>query len=449
MASRGSVRRNTLWNVGGQGVSLLIGFAAMPLIVRQLGAERFGVLALVWAVLGYFALFDFGLGRATTKFVAEEMERDRAAVGPLVSRAVLAQGALGVAGALLLAGLAPLLVGRVLVVPAALQPEARAAFYALAAALPFVLLFGALRAALEGTHRFDLVNLIRTPATAATFVVPAVLAPFGVGLVGIVAVLGASRLAAAVAAGVALVRTTPGFRWSLARSGVPLDALWRYGGWVAVSNTVNPLVLYLDRFLLGALAGVGAVAYYAAPFEVVTRLLIVPGGLTAALFPTLTALLARGADAEARRLVRTSLAMLGAGFGLVALVLVPFAEPLLALWLGAEFAAAGAAAVRWLAVGVGINALAHVPNVWVYSAGRPDLPAKFQLAELPLYAAVAWWLIGRWGVTGAAAAWTARAAFDAVLVFAAVTMLRGGPGGAPTPGPAAAWGSAPQLPPGG
>ena len=34
----------------------------------------FGVLSLVWMFIGYFSLFDLGLGRATTKLVAEKID---------------------------------------------------------------------------------------------------------------------------------------------------------------------------------------------------------------------------------------------------------------------------------------------------------------------------------------------------------------------------------------
>ncbi|MCI0403070.1 MAG: flippase, partial [Acidobacteria bacterium] len=52
-----------------------MGVLCIPPIIAGLGAERFGLLALAWAVLGYFNIFDLGLGRATTKFVAESLGR--------------------------------------------------------------------------------------------------------------------------------------------------------------------------------------------------------------------------------------------------------------------------------------------------------------------------------------------------------------------------------------
>ena len=35
-----------------------------PYIYQHLDAEQFGILTLIWAIIGYFSLFDMGAGRA-------------------------------------------------------------------------------------------------------------------------------------------------------------------------------------------------------------------------------------------------------------------------------------------------------------------------------------------------------------------------------------------------
>jgi O-antigen/teichoic acid export membrane protein len=71
-----------------------------------------------------------------------------------------------------------------------------------------------------------------------------------------------------------------------------------------------------------------------------------------------------------------------------------------------------------LSVGVLINSLAHVPFVLLQSAGRPDIPAKFHLIEVPIYGVLLWLLLLLMGVTGAALAWFVRVTIDASLLFA-------------------------------
>ena len=45
----------------------------IPFLIKGLGEEKFGILSLAWVVIGYFSLFDFGIGRTLTKIVAEKI----------------------------------------------------------------------------------------------------------------------------------------------------------------------------------------------------------------------------------------------------------------------------------------------------------------------------------------------------------------------------------------
>jgi O-antigen/teichoic acid export membrane protein len=278
------------------------------------------------------------------------------------------------------------------------------------------MLGASLRAMLEAAQRFDIVNLIRTPASVAVLVIPAIAAPLGAGLPLIVLLLVLVRLAAAIASLAVIDRVIPEFRWRLHLSWPALRPLLGYGAWVTVSNIVGPLLVYLERFMLAALAGVAAVGYYTAPAEAAMRLLIIPAGLASALFPAVSS----ARTASTSRFVARPLRVLLLTLGPVVLVIALAAGPLLQRWLGADYAAHSAAALAILAIGVLINGLTHVPYAYLLGRGRPDLPAKFHLIELPLYVGMAWVLIGRFGITGAALAWTLRVSVDAALLAAAV-----------------------------
>src|SRR5260370_8362504 len=64
--------RNTIWNLLGQLLPMAVAVVAIPPLVRGLGVARFGVLSLGWIVVGYFSLFDLGIGRAPPKLVADK-----------------------------------------------------------------------------------------------------------------------------------------------------------------------------------------------------------------------------------------------------------------------------------------------------------------------------------------------------------------------------------------
>ena len=66
-----SVRKNTLINVAGAVVPMAVMLVTVPPYLRLLGEARYGVLALVWLVLGYFSFFEMGLGKAVVLRAAD------------------------------------------------------------------------------------------------------------------------------------------------------------------------------------------------------------------------------------------------------------------------------------------------------------------------------------------------------------------------------------------
>ena len=404
-------------NFIGQIVPLAVGIVTLPFIVRGLGPERFGILSLAWVVLGYFAVFDLGLGRATTKFVAEALGRgEETQVPRLVWTAVATQAMWGAIGALAMAGITPMLMQHLLKIPLELIDEAKLTFYILAFSVPVVLVSGSFRGVLEAYQRFDLVNVVRVPTSVLTFILSLIGVLLGLGLPGIVALILIARIGALISFIALDFHIAPGLK-IVKGSFLFLYRLLKYGGWITVTSIIKPILIYLDRFLIGALLSVDAVAYYSAPYEAVSRLTIIPASLTMALFPAFSSL--EGLDDRHRigLLLARSIKYIFITLGPIVLVIMLFAKELLQIWLGVDFAIKGAAVLQIIAIGVLINSFAYVPSTLLNSAGRPDIPAKIHLLELPIYVGIAWFLISRWGIVGAAGAWSLRIVLDTFLLF--------------------------------
>jgi O-antigen/teichoic acid export membrane protein len=194
-----------------------------------------------------------------------------------------------------------------------------------------------------------------------------------------------------------------------------------------VTNVIAATTVYLDRAIISAGVSLAAVGYYTAPYEMVARLWILPSSLALALFPTVSGLGAALAERVTFLFARSAKMTLVAMAPVVAL-LVAFAEPVLTLWLGSGFAAESTRVLQVLAIGVLFSSLGHVPSEVLHAVGRPDLPAKLMLVELPLYASLSWWLTARLGITGTALALTLRVAADATVLFvlAVLRMPRAG-----------------------
>jgi O-antigen/teichoic acid export membrane protein len=409
--------RNALWSLLGNSAPMIVAFFCIPILIRGLGKERFGVLALAWALIGYASLFYLGLGRALTQLVAQKLgignDRD---IPALVWTSLLLMLLLGLVGAAVIVVLSPWLVHRALNIPGALQRETLQSFYLLGLSIPFVIGTAGLRGLLEAYQCFGSISALRVPMGVFTFAGPLLAMPFSKSLYPVVAVLVAGRLIAWVAHLLLCLRVMPALRERIAWQRAVVGPLLRFGGWMTVSNIVSPLMVTLDRFLIGALLSVAAVANYATPFEVVTKLLLVPGALVGVMFPAFSTTLAQDRCRTAFLYGRSVKFVLIALFP-VTLLIVLFARDALRLWLGIEFAQNSTHALQWLAVGVFINSLAYVPFALLQGAGRPSLTAKLHLIELLPYLLTVWGLTLARGIEGTAMAWTLRVTVDALVLF--------------------------------
>jgi O-antigen/teichoic acid export membrane protein len=198
---------------------------------------------------------------------------------------------------------------------------------------------------------------------------------------------------------------------------------------MTVANLINPIMVQMDRFLVGGLLSAAAVAYYTTPFELVTKYWFISNAVLGVMFPAF-------ATSFAQDRGRTSL-IFGRSAKYVFLILFPLvlgtivlAHELLALWLGADFARQSTRVLQCLAAGVFLNGLAQVASALLQGVGRPDLTALLHVIELPFYLVSAWLLIQARGIEGAAMAWTARTALDLAFFFGAVCFIL--PGSAAT-----------------
>ena len=416
--------RNTIWNLLGQGLPLVVAAVAIPVLIREIGVDRFGVLSVAWMLIGYFSLFDFGIDQGLTKIVADRLGSDNhGAIPVLVWTSLAILLLLGIVSGISLALLSPLIVNRILKIPVALHRESLYAFYLLAVGMPIAIVTSGIRGVLEAMQRFGALTAIRVPMGASTFLAPLLVLPFSKSLVPIIVALLLARIAGLLAHFVVTFRAMPDLRRHISFNYREARPVLHFGSWVTVSNLVSPIMANMDRFFIGSILSIGAVTYYTAPFDMVTKLFLLVGALGSVLFPALTISHLSDRNRMVLLLNRGLKYVFLSVFPLI-LIAIAFAPEGLHLWLGGNFADESSLALRLLSVGVLVNSLSLLVSLLIQAAGRPDVTAKFHLMELPIYCGLVWWLIRSHGINGAALAWSVRIALDAVLLgLASISML--------------------------
>jgi O-antigen/teichoic acid export membrane protein len=404
---------------------MIVALISIPFLVRRMGAERFGVLSFAWTILGSFVIFDLGLGRATIKFVAESLgSKGLEGLPKVVWTSVWSQLFLGIVGAVLMGCLTRFLVTHFLKISSDLEGETAIVFLMLSASLPVLMVGAALRGVLEAGQYFAVVNIIKIPTNASLFLLPALGVAFDLQLTAIVLLLIGSRVFTLGAYLFCCLRYFPGLRTYRSFNFALFRSLLTFGSWVTIANVIPPLLSQIDRFFIGSIASMTAVGYYAAPFEAISRAWVIPGSLTATLFPAFASLEASGSRRRINELCARSVKSLLLILTPILLLITIFSHDILRLWLGSDFAVQSSLVLQILASGVMLNGLGLIPFSLLQGIGRPDLTAKFLLLELPLYVGALWFLVKNMGLPGAALAYTLRALVDTILLFAAARWLK-------------------------
>ncbi|HUF51504.1 MAG TPA: flippase [Longimicrobiales bacterium] len=409
--------RNSALNAAAQLAPLLLAIPVLPFVLTTLGTERFAVLTLAWTVIGYFGFLDLGLGRAATKFVAGMLgEGRRDEIARVVWSSLALQSLLGLTGAAVIAALTPVIAADVLrITDPVLLAETRSTLIVVALGLPLVLLSGTFSGVLEAHQRFELVNLVRVPANIATLAIPAAGAAFGMSLPAIVTGIVIARACAMLSFAGLATRLAGGLR-PVRPSTLLLRQLLGFGGWLSVSLLAAPVLTYTERLLIGGLRSLTDLAYYAVSFEIVTRTAVIPSAVALTLFP---------AFSYAQRRRDTIAALFHRPLRLLFLLQWPllvvfwlFPDEILAAWMNEDVATAGAQTLRLLALAFFFNGFAQLALAGVLGLGRPDLKAKLDLVQVPLYIGCAAVFTARFGITGAASAKLLFTVLDTVLLFA-------------------------------
>jgi O-antigen/teichoic acid export membrane protein len=417
-----SIKRNTLINLTGAVAPMILSLVIVPSYLRLVGEARFGVLVLVWLFVGYFEFFDFGIGKATANHMARLREAPVAERAAAFWTGALCNGMLGLLGgvALLVAvhyGANAYFSDKL---PHELEDEIRMALPWMALAVPVGTISAIGVAALEARERFLPLNALQFLVTVLTQLSPLLVAWWwGPALNGLIAAAVLSRVVADVPLLLACqryvpLRGRPRFRRSLA------GPLFRYGGWVTVTAIIGPVLVSVDRFLIGSQIGLSAVTHYTVPYNLVTKLQILPGSVVRTLFPRFSLLEWDECLSIARQAV-SSLAAITLPLTVAAIVVM---EPFLRVWIDAGFAEIAAPVGEILLIGVWVNSLAWVPAVMLQGQGRPAIVAKFHALEVIPYVAILWIGMAWSGVQGAAWAWVLRVGIDALLMFWASGLWR-------------------------
>lgn len=395
-------------------IPVIVTVVTLPFLLDAIGVERYGVLALCWLILIYVGQADWGLGRATTHWVARLAIKDPRAVGDIVLSSLLTAVFVGTIMAILAALASWLFFARFLDVDPDIRIEALEAVWLIGAGALATSLGQVTYGALAGRNRFGAASLSMLTSNASAPILTLAAAYWvGLDLVTLMLATLIGRIAGVVLAAATvwyseLKGQAAKYRTRDARK------LLKFGFWIMTASFTAPVLITIDRIVIGSKLGAAAVAAYTIPYQVLSRLQLVPQSLLNVLFPRFSV-----ADHErARQAAFWHSIIISALFLPIVIGLTFVLEPLLTLWLGDQLDP------RSISVGLALlcaflfTSIGQTVVVFLQSQNDGKFVSALQLGEIVPYFLLLGYAATQAGLFGVAVIFLARRIVESVILVA-------------------------------
>jgi O-antigen/teichoic acid export membrane protein len=420
------IKKNIIANYLGQGWRALMGLAFIPLYIKYLGIETYGLISIFAILQAWLGLLDMGmrpaLGREMARFTggAHDAQSIRNLLRSIevIGIAIAGTVALGVwAASGWLAS--DWLTKKNLPVEVVAQ-----AFAVMGVVTALQFIESIYVSSIAGLQRQVQQNVITSIMATAR----------GLGAVGVLIWVSPTIEAFFIWQGVISLITVALFAavvyHALPRAPRParfsraaLMVIWRFAGGMMAITILVLLLTQTDKILLSRLLTLEAFAHYALAGVVANALYMLVGPISAAFYPRFTELATRGDQPALRAAYHQGAQLVTVLMGSAAVVLMLFGERVLLLWTTDPVLAHRVAPLMaMLALGTLFNGLLWMPYQMQLAHGWTSLTIKINIVAVGILVPAILWVVPKYGALGAAWAWVSLNA--GYLVFAIYFMHR-------------------------
>lgn len=401
--------RNVVANIVGQAVRAVTGIVFVPIYVKYIGVESYGLIGIFAVLQAWLVLLDFGMRPALSREMARftggahtpEWIRDLLRTIEVIGVSISAAVALGTAAA------APWIAANWVTSTTLESSTVIQAFVlmGLVTALRFV----------ENIYTSSLVGLQRQVLETVVSSTAAIVR--GVGAIAILAFVSPSigafflwqcftSIATVVALAVIVYAVLPkgARRPKFDRS--TLSGIKAFASGMLILTFQSLILTNLDKVLLSRLLTLKEFGSYALIGVAANALNMLTQPIAAALMPRLTEVATRKDEVELARVYHLGCQGVAALTGAAAAVLMAFSERFLLLWTrDPQLATPLAPLLMLMAFGSLLNALGYVPYHLQLANGWTGLSMAYNTVLIGLLVPTLFVVVPKFGAPGAAAAW--------------------------------------------
>ncbi len=405
------LKRNILANFAGSGWMILLNLAFVPVYLRLMGIEAYGLVGVFAILQAALNLLDMGLSPTINREMARYLTRPEKSQEARDLVRTLEVGYWGVA--VLIGGavitLAPL-VARHWVQADQLSPETvqqAVTIMGVVAACQWPLSF--YTGGMQGLHKQVLLNGINAGMATMRFGGAAVV----LWLVSptITAFFVWQIFTSAVHTSLVTFvfwRCLPAAPRPPRIQATLLRMIGRFAGGMSAITVTTFILTQLDKIILSKLLPLEKFGYYALASVVTGGLTMLINPIFTAFFPTFSSLVAKGDDATLQQLYHRGCQLISVTILPAAVVIAFFSHEILLLWTGNSATADNTyLIVSLLITGTALNGLTYLPHGLQLAHGWTTLAFYTNAVAILILAPLLIVLVPRYGAVGAAGVWVA------------------------------------------
>lgn len=372
-----SLKLNVIAGYVSQVYVTLIGIVILPLYIKYMGADAYGLVGFFTMLQAWFSLLDLGL----TPTISRETARYKAgAINALEFRrlfrtlsSIFAGVALVGGGGLLL--LSSQIARNWLKVEALPEIEVQTALQIMAISVALRWMGGLYRGVIAGAEHIVWLSGYSIVIASLRFVVvipvmwnfgytPLVFFTYQLGI----AILETSGMwVKTITLLPRIINADGAIGWSLA----PVKALLRFSMTIAFTSSVWVFVTQTDKLILSSILPLADYGHFTLAVLVASGIMVISGPISGAIMPRMARLHTEGKEEELILVYRNATKLVSIIAGTAAVTLVFCAEPLLLAWTGDSALANSIAPILKLyAIGNGLLAVGAFPYYLQYARGN-------------------------------------------------------------------------------
>ncbi len=404
-----ALKKNVIANYLSQGITALMGIAFLPIYIKHLGAEAYGLVGIYVFMQAWLGLLDFGMASTLNREFARHLGmgqpiaplRDLLRTLECMCLTIAIVFGIGVA-------LAANWIARSWVNTATLNPSTVAlAISVMGMVIASRMMEGLYRGAIAGMQSLVWLSAVSAAIASLRWGGAAwIVVEFDADIVDFfVWQVMASLLSLGLMA-FKVHHSLPGNFLSSRFSLEQLRTVHRFAAGMMAGTALSLVLTQADKILLSKMLSLEAFGYYALAGTVAGGLYQLTAPITQAYYPRLTELLAKQNFAAVATTYHQGAQLVSVMAIPTALVLAFFAESLMSLWTGdPALARQVGPTLGLLALGTMLNALMHIPHALSLAYGWPGFLARLNTVAVVILLPAIWVVTPTYGALGAAWLW--------------------------------------------